>query len=99
VTFPAQLESADSKVELAMAEKPQGLPPAYEAAGIEHGLVPKRTGLPPSGGKQMPRGPFPLDIPVLNELRGKRVILASASPRRKQILSTVSPPLPCQYAQ
>lgn len=34
----------------------------------------------------LPRPP-PLSLPVLNQLRSKRVILASASPRRKQILS------------
>jgi septum formation protein len=72
-----------------MAEQPQGPPPTYEAAAIEHGDLPRRTVPLPSGGKPIPRGPFPLDLPVLNELRGKRVILASASPRRKQILSTV----------
>jgi len=64
-------------------------PPTYEAAAIQHGALPLRNGAPPSGSKPIPRGPFPLDIPVLNQLRGKRIILASASPRRKQILSTV----------
>ena len=59
-------------------------PPSYEDAAIQHGALPVRP-----AGKPMPRGPLPLDIPVLNLLRGKRVILASASPRRKHILSTV----------
>lgn len=36
-----------------------------------------------------PRLPFPLDIPLLNALKGKRVILASKSPRRKQLLNAV----------
>ncbi|RVD86977.1 uncharacterized protein DFL_005227 [Arthrobotrys flagrans] len=31
----------------------------------------------------------PLDLPCLNALRGKRVILASASPRRKQLLAQI----------
>ncbi|EPS42503.1 hypothetical protein H072_3509 [Dactylellina haptotyla CBS 200.50] len=31
----------------------------------------------------------PLDLPCLNVLRGKRVILASASPRRKQLLAQI----------
>ncbi|KAF3932800.1 hypothetical protein ABW19_dt0207864 [Dactylella cylindrospora] len=31
----------------------------------------------------------PLDLPCLNLLRGKRVILASASPRRKQLLAQI----------
>lgn len=74
-----------------MAEEPKDPPPAYEAAAIEHGALPAKSG--PSA-KPLPRGPFPLDIPVLNQLRGKRVILASASPRRKQILSTVPSPFP-----
>jgi hypothetical protein len=62
-------------------------PPSYDNAAIEHGELPTRTGPPP--GKPGPRPLFPLDIPVLNQLRGKRVILASQSPRRKQILSMV----------
>jgi len=34
-----------------------------------------------------PRAPMPLDIPVLNAIKGKRVILASASPRRRQLFA------------
>lgn len=45
---------------------------------------------PPRGG---PRPPFPLDLPALNMIRGKRVILASASPRRRQLLAQVRQPL------
>lgn len=74
-----------------MTEKTRGPPPTYEAAAMEHGALPKRTEALPSAAKPPPRVPFPLDLPVLRELRGKRVILASASPRRKQILSTVFP--------
>ncbi|KAG0651722.1 Maf [Hyphodiscus hymeniophilus] len=59
-------------------------PPSYEDAAIQHGALPVRAA---GAGKAVPKGPFPIDIPVLNLLRGKRVILASASPRRKQILS------------
>ncbi|GAB7329883.1 hypothetical protein MBLNU13_g01594t1 [Cladosporium sp. NU13] len=36
-----------------------------------------------------PRPPFPLDLPALNMIRGKRVILASASPRRRQLLAQI----------
>ena len=61
-------------------------PPSYEDAALQHGALPARS---PGAGKPIPKGPFPLDIPVLNLLKGKRVILASASPRRKQILSMV----------
>ena len=35
------------------------------------------------------RPPPPLELPALNVLRGKRVILASASPRRKQLLAQI----------
>ncbi|KAK2627477.1 hypothetical protein QTJ16_003443 [Diplocarpon rosae] len=64
---------------------------SYDAAAAQaaqHGALPTRSGPPPEG-KPVPRGPFPLDIPVLTQLRGKRMILASASPRRKQILSNI----------
>ncbi|KAF2139987.1 uncharacterized protein K452DRAFT_274616 [Aplosporella prunicola CBS 121167] len=36
-----------------------------------------------------PRAPMPLSLDALNELRGKRVILASASPRRRQLLAQI----------
>lgn len=36
--------------------------------------------------------PFPLALPVLQDLRSKRVILASQSPRRKQIMSYLGLP-------
>lgn len=39
----------------------------------------------------LPRPP-PLPLPVLNDLRNKRVILASASPRRRQIMSLLGLP-------
>lgn len=46
-------------------------------------------------------GPRPLDIPILKHLRSKRVILASASPRRKALLSQVYPysPTPAHRQQ
>jgi hypothetical protein len=80
---------AENRVPLATADSKEA-PPTYEDASIQHGAMPVRKG-PPPGNKPIPRGPFPLDIPVLNQLKGKRIILASASPRRKQILSTVLP--------
>ena len=71
-------------------------PSNYGKAAAEHGELPIRKPRAVSGaaGKPLPRTPFPLDIPVLTHLRGKRVILASASPRRKQILSIVLPSPP-----
>ena len=61
-------------------------PPSYDDAATQHGVLPSRSAV---AGKPLLKGPLLLDIPVLNILRGKRVILASASPRRKQILSMV----------
>ncbi|KKK20384.1 hypothetical protein ARAM_003108 [Aspergillus rambellii] len=57
-------------------------PPAYEDATAAAPITSKRT-LPP---------PPPLTLPVLNDLRNKRVILASASPRRRQIISHLNLP-------
>ncbi|KAK5109941.1 hypothetical protein LTR62_006430 [Meristemomyces frigidus] len=37
----------------------------------------------------MVRGPLPLNLPALNMIRNKRVILASASPRRRQLLAQI----------
>ena len=50
----------------------------------EHDTVPIRQSAP------VRRGPLPLDIPILSYLNSKRVILASASPRRKTLLQQVS---------
>ncbi|POS84887.1 hypothetical protein EPUL_003823 [Erysiphe pulchra] len=54
-------------------------PPSYETAAIS---CARNT-----TSKSINRGPFPLDLPILTLLRNKRVILASQSPRRKQIFS------------
>ena len=72
---------ADSKEALASKmndPEPIDAPPAYEAA-------------PPATRQPLPRPP-PLNLPFLNDLRTKRVILASASPRRRQILSLLGLP-------
>lgn len=74
-------------------EESKNAPPSYDAAAVQHSALPARHDPPTPGSKPLPRGPFPLDIPVLNQLRGKRMILASASPRRKQILSSVDFPI------
>ncbi|KAI9837096.1 MAG: hypothetical protein M1819_000747 [Sarea resinae] len=57
-------------------------PPSYENSKP---VPPKPVG-PPL------RAPLPLDLPALNVVRGKRVILASASPRRKQLLALLGLP-------
>jgi len=74
---------ADSKYTPAPTEPPKEAPPSYDVAAVEHGTLPVRP-----AGKPLLR-PFPLDIPVLAQLKGKRIILASASPRRKQLLAQI----------
>jgi septum formation protein len=63
-------------------------PPAYEASSTP------RTPLP---------RPLPLNLNVLNSLRQRRVILASASPRRRQLLGLLGLPnvevIPSQAAE
>lgn len=71
---------ADSKYELTLAEPP----PSYESAA----QVSPAAAVASS--KPLLRLPLPLDVPALNAVRGKRVILASASPRRKRLLAQVS---------
>ncbi|KAF2218254.1 inosine triphosphate pyrophosphatase-like protein [Elsinoe ampelina] len=55
-------------------------PPDYEAATEKSGQ---------SAPGSRPRGPLPFKLPALDSLKGKRVILASASPRRKQLLAQI----------
>lgn len=59
---------------------PSDAPPSYEAAA-----VPAQNPPPP---RRLARPP-PLELPALLLLRDKRVVLASASPRRKQLLAQI----------
>lgn len=61
-------------------------PPSYDKAAAEHGDSAASARPPP------PRklGPLPLDLPIIKYLNTKRVVLASASPRRKALLQQVS---------
>ncbi|KAH8813307.1 Maf-like protein-domain-containing protein, partial [Xylogone sp. PMI_703] len=69
---------------------PSDPPPTYDDEhGSSAGTAPNNGGAPGAKRPPPPRGPLPLDIPVLNHLKGKRVILASKSPRRKQLLATI----------
>ncbi|EEA25467.1 hypothetical protein TMatcc_006310 [Talaromyces marneffei ATCC 18224] len=72
-------------------------PPTYEDATATKAVTtttPTTTARP-----NQPRPPFPLSLPILQQLRTKRVILASQSPRRKQIMSFLGLPnleiIPC----
>ncbi|KAK0633013.1 inosine triphosphate pyrophosphatase-like protein [Immersiella caudata] len=59
---------------------PNDPPPAYITAARAHG-IPLRQSAPTK------RGPYPLELPILSHLKSRRVILASASPRRRALLS------------
>ncbi|KAF2737190.1 Maf-domain-containing protein [Polyplosphaeria fusca] len=67
-------------------------PPSYEDAqrppqgSNQTGPLASPRGPPPIG---RPRPPFPLQLPALLSLRGKRVILASKSPRRRELLAQI----------
>lgn len=59
-------------------------PPSYDDASpapSQSGGVGARQG--------PPRPPVLLDLPALNMIRGKRIILASSSPRRRQLLAQI----------
>ncbi|KAL9532823.1 dTTP/UTP pyrophosphatase [Sphaerulina musiva] len=66
---------------------PLDAPPAYDSTGGV--AVPTAAPAPPQQRPAGPRAPLPLNLPALNMIRGKRVILASASPRRRQLLAQI----------
>ncbi|ERS95971.1 septum formation protein [Sporothrix schenckii 1099-18] len=79
--------SADSSI-------PSDPPPVYTAAAEhEPAAAPDGSAAAASGRPRIvppPRKPPPpMDLPILAHLRSRRVILASASPRRKQLLAQV----------
>lgn len=65
---------SDQKYALAPVEPP----PSYE-------VTPSPAPMKPP----LQRGPLPLDLPILASIRGCRIILASASPRRRQLLAQI----------
>ncbi|KAF2107620.1 inosine triphosphate pyrophosphatase-like protein [Lophiotrema nucula] len=67
-------------------------PPSYDDANSQRpAQVPPNASAPVASPRGPPpnRPPFPLQLPALTSLRGKRVILASGSPRRRQLLAQV----------
>src|SRR5271170_2341858 len=68
---------------------PSDDPPSYEALSVPP-KAPSSSSSPPQPPRKIVlRPPPPLELPSLNFVRGKRVILASASPRRKQLLAQI----------
>ncbi|KAK4239895.1 hypothetical protein C8A03DRAFT_42520 [Achaetomium macrosporum] len=59
---------------------PSDPPPDYITAARAHGIHLRQSA-------PIKKGPYPLELPILTYLRSKRVILASASPRRKALLT------------
>jgi len=78
ISIEHRIAMSDTKYE----EVPSGPPPNYEKS--TQGKLPLRQNAP------IRPGPKPLEIPILKYLRSKRVVLASASPRRKQLLGQAS---------
>ncbi|KAL8850559.1 MAG: hypothetical protein Q9221_004516 [Calogaya cf. arnoldii] len=57
-------------------------PPSYETTAS---MPPKS----PTSRGPLQRAPLPLDLPLLSSIQGRRIILASASPRRRQLLAQI----------
>ncbi|KAI9725672.1 MAG: hypothetical protein M1828_002957 [Chrysothrix sp. TS-e1954] len=66
---------------------PSDPPPAYDPTLAPPQQNPEKRSLP-----TRPRAPFPLELPALKAARSRRTILASASPRRKQLLAQIGLP-------
>ncbi|KIW11089.1 septum formation protein Maf [Exophiala spinifera] len=70
--------------------EPSEAPPSYEALSVPPPQSqPQAASQQPGGPGRRLRAPPPLDIPALRILRGRRVILASQSPRRRALLAQV----------
>lgn len=72
---PINIKMGDIKAEIPPEEHP---PPSYESTTQAANVRPLR------------RPALPLNLPLVTNLRNRRVILASASPRRKQLLAQVA---------
>ncbi|KAL0264391.1 hypothetical protein SLS55_000340 [Diplodia seriata] len=66
---------------------PSEPPPSYDSVDKQPAPVAGGAPAPPRPGQ--PRAPLPLELAALTNLRGKRVILASGSPRRRQLLAQI----------
>ncbi|KAL1879972.1 hypothetical protein VTK73DRAFT_6552 [Phialemonium thermophilum] len=64
------------------SEIPSYPPPDYITAAAQHGIRLRQSA-------PIRKGPQPLKLPILDYLKSKRVILASASPRRKALLAQI----------
>lgn len=69
-------------VAMAYTSVPSDPPPDYIQSAREHGIRLRQSA-------PIRKGPLPFELPIITHLRGKRVILASASPRRKALLAQI----------
>ncbi|CAN8101082.1 unnamed protein product [Discula destructiva] len=67
---------------MAYTSVPSDPVPDYIQSAREHGIKLRQSG-------PVKKGPLPFELPIIAHLKGKRVILASASPRRKALLAQV----------
>ncbi|KIV96642.1 septum formation protein Maf [Exophiala mesophila] len=88
--------ASSDKAGLPPPDTPTDAPPSYEATSDPSPNKNRNsnTNTGPPGTSSQPRRPNlppppPLQLPALNLLRGKRVVLASASPRRQQLLAQI----------
>ncbi|RYP13735.1 hypothetical protein DL765_006751 [Monosporascus sp. GIB2] len=65
---------------------PADPPPSYVASAREHGIPLRQSAAAPIR-KGAPMPPQPLELPIIQYMRSHRVILASASPRRRAMLA------------
>ncbi|KAI0809998.1 hypothetical protein GGR55DRAFT_689205 [Xylaria sp. FL0064] len=88
---PRQLSSGTITCDLSPSDAPADPPPAYAPTAKEHGLPIRQPQQPPQQGRRLP--PLaPLELPILKYMQTHRVILASASPRRRALLAQLGLP-------
>ncbi|KAH8159446.1 hypothetical protein CIB48_g8808 [Xylaria polymorpha] len=81
----------DKSQPLLSEDLPSDPPPTYVASAKDHVLPIRQPQQPPQQGRRPP--PLaPLELPILKYMRTHRVILASASPRRRGLLAQLGLP-------
>ncbi|KAI0474829.1 inosine triphosphate pyrophosphatase-like protein [Xylaria cf. heliscus] len=82
------MDKSEKSQPLLSEDIPSDPPPTYVASAKDHALPIRQ---PPQQGRRPP--PFaPLEVPILKYMRTHRVILASASPRRRGLLAQLGLP-------
>lgn len=72
----------NNTIAMAYTSVPSEPPPNYIQSARDHGIRLRQSA-------PVRKGPLPFELPIITHLKGKRVILASASPRRRALLSQV----------